>query len=345
MVRRTSRLKAAVVGFAAAICVFAVLFWLIDVDRFLQALGRTRLSVVGVMLVIAFGWLTAWSLSLRTVLGVLDVKPSVPKAFFVFAGALFSNNVTPFGQAGGEPVAAVFIAQMSDIDYETGLASIASVDAIHLVPSISFALLGLAYYAIFVTLGQYLVLAAIIVTALAVIVPVFVYLGWLYRYRLEHRVIEALTPLLRRGVRIIPRVSAPEPQTIETYVSNFFSSIERVATDRRGVVTALAFSALGWLLQMAMLWLSFFALGQRIPLPVVLLVIPIGNVASIAPFPGGLSGIESVFIVLLGSLTSVNLAVITAAVVVYRTLVYGVPTLIGGGTIAMVSIRASSHGS
>jgi uncharacterized protein (TIRG00374 family) len=342
MVSIDSRLKAAVVGFIAAIGVFAALFLLIDIDMFFQSLGRADPVVIGIMIVIAFGWLAAWSLALRTVLGVLDVELTVARSFIAYASALFSNNITPFGQAGGEPVAAVFISRISSANYDTGLASIASVDAINFVPSITYALLGLAYYATFLTLGKNLVLAAIVVVALAIIIPVLLYLGWEYRYRIERRAIDVLTPLLGRIGELVPRLSPPEPELIEEYVENFFASIERITTDRRAVSTSIAFSALGWFLQIVLLWLSFIAIGYHIPLTVPLLVIPIGNVASIAPLPGGLGAIESVFIVLIAALTGIDPAVATAGVALYRGLVYGLPTLVGGGTIALLSTRASA---
>jgi uncharacterized protein (TIRG00374 family) len=344
MVGRNSTVRVAVVGFIAAIGVFAVLFWFIDVNRFLQALRQANPIILGVMVVIALGWLTAWSLSLRTVLGVLETELPVTRSIMTFASVLFAYNVTPLGQFGGEPVAAAFVSRISDADYETGLASVTSLDAINFIPSITLALLGLAYYAIFTTLGQYLVIAVIVVVALAIVVPVLLYLGWQYRYQLERRSIDVLTPLLRRTGRIIPRVSVPDPESIEQYVENFFTSLERITSDRRGISIALSFSALGWLLQMVLLWVSFIALDHYISFTVVLLVIPIGNIAGIAPLPGGLGAIETIYIVLLSALTPVNIAVITAAVVIHRVLAYGLPTIIGGGTIALFSVHISTSG-
>lgn len=333
-------LNATVAGFVGALCVFALLFWGIDGERFIAALGRVRLDILGAILLVAVCWLTAWSLSLRTVLGVLGVKLSVWKSFLLYASALFANNVTPFGQAGGEPVAAVFISRLSATDYETSLASIASVDAIHLAPSITFALLGLSYYAIFVTVGQYLRLAAIVVVTLAIVVPVLLFLAWRYRYTIERRTIESLTPLFQRVGRIVPRLTPPSAEAIERRIESFFTVLERIATDRRGVLIALFFSALGWLVQMCILWLAFVALGQQIPFFVVLFTVPVANIASIVPFPGGLGAIETVFVVLLVSATPVATAVVAAAVLIHRTIIYTLPVVIGGSTAVLVSTRS-----
>lgn len=328
------------IGFVGACVVFAALFWLIDVERFLTALGHARHNIIGAVVLVGFVWLVSWSLAFRTVLTVLGVKISVVRSLFVFASALFMNNITPFGQAGGEPVAAAVISQLTDIEYERGLASIASVDAIHFGPSIAFALFGLAYYATFATLGQYLIIATVIVVALAITVPGLLYLAWRYRYTLERRSIGALTPLIRRVGQLIPRISSPSPEAIERRVEGFFATIERIATNRRGVMVALAFSAFGWLVQILMLWSSFIALDKTIPLSLIFLIIPVANIASIVPLPGGLGGIEAVFIGLLVSTTDVNIAIITAAVTIYRTIVYGLPILVGGGTVVLVSTHA-----
>lgn len=344
MAGRSSTTRVAVVGFIAALCVFAIIFWLIDINRFLRALRQADPALLGVMLAIAFCWLTAWSLSLRTILHVLEAELSVIQSLLSYSSVLFAYNVTPLGQFGGEPVAAAFVSKISEVKYETGLASVTSLDAINFVPSITLALFGLAYYATFATLGQYLVIAVMVVGTLAIVVPVLLYLAWEFRYALERRAIDVLIPVLRRAGRIIPRVSPPDQESIEQYVENFFSALERVTTDRRGIIIALAFSGLGWLLQMILLWLSFISLGHHIPFPVALLVIPIGNIAAIAPLPGGLGAIEAIYIALISALTPVNIAVVTAAVVVYRAMAYGLPTVVGGGTVALASANTSSFG-
>jgi uncharacterized protein (TIRG00374 family) len=342
MVGLTSRVRMAVVGVAGTIGMFAILFWLIDINRFLQELRQAAPIVIGIMVVGACGWLTAWSLSLRTVIDVLGAKLPVWRSVLAYASALCSNNITPFGQAGGEPVAAVFISRMSSVEYETALASIASVDAIHFAPSITFALLGLAYYALFATLGHYLVIAVIVVIALAIIVPGLLVLAWEYRYRLEQRAIDSLAPLLYRIGRHLPRIAAPTPDAIAQYIGDFFASLERVTTDQRRIAIALGFSAVGWFVQIILLWLAFIAIGHRIPLSVVFLVIPIGNIASIAPVPGGLGAVESVFVVLITSMTGLPSAVVAAAVIIYRGIVYGLPIIVGGSVIAVISARVSA---
>jgi uncharacterized protein (TIRG00374 family) len=340
------RIRATALGFVGAIAVFAVLVWVAGVEDLLVTLGSADRRLVALVFLATLCWLVAWGFSLRTVLGVLGVPLSVSQAFLVFAGAMFANNVTPFGQAGGEPITALFLSRVTDAEYETGLAAIASVDTLNFVPSITLAVVGVGYYATEVTLGanRRLGLALGAVTTLAVGVPVLGYLGWRRRYRIERGLVGVLTPLVRRMASRLPRIPVPTVDGIERRIEGFFGAIERVADHPRHLGLALALSSVGWLFQMLGLWLAFQAVGTPIPLSVALFVVPIGAVAGVTPLPGGAGGIESVLVVLLvaAPLPGVTESVAVAAVVVFRGMVYWTPTLLGGAVAGVVGLRSRS---
>jgi uncharacterized protein (TIRG00374 family) len=338
------RLRATILGFVGALAVFAALFAFAGVDDILAQLAGADLRLVTLVFLATLGWLAAWGFSLRTVLNVLGVPLSVPQAFFVFTGAMFSNNVTPFGQAGGEPITALLISRVADTEYETGLAAIASVDTLNFVPSITIAVVGVGYYVTETTLGttRRLEFALAAVAVLAVGVPALGYLAWQRRYRLESRVVGTLTPVVRRIARRLPRVPVPTVGGLEHRINGFFRAIERVATNPRGLALALALSATGWFFQMLGLWLAFRAIGTPIPLSVALFVVPIGAIAGVTPLPGGAGGIESVLVVLLvaAPLPTVTEPVALAAVVVFRGMVYWTPTVLGGAVTGVVGFRS-----
>jgi len=337
------RIRATILGFAGALAVFAVLFWIAGVDDLLSTLVAADGRLAALVLLVTLGWLAAWAISLRVVLGVLGVPLSVPQAFFVFTGAMFANNVTPFGQAGGEPITALLISRVADTEYEKGLAAIASVDTLNFVPSITIAVVGVGYFVTEVAFGanRRLELALAAVAVLAVGVPTLVYLGWRRRYRLESRVVALLIPVVRRIAARLPRVPVPTADGIQRRIEGFFGAIERVATNPRGLALALALSTVGWLLQMVGLWLAFRAIGTPIPLSVALFVVPIGAIAGVTPLPGGAGGIESVLVALLvaAPLPGVTESVALAAVVVFRGAVYWTPTVLGGLVTGVVGIR------
>ena len=336
---------ATVAGFAGALAVLAVLVWVVGVDRTVAALLSADTGAVALVVGIAALWLVAWGLALWAVLGTLGTPVAPLTAVLVYAAAVFSNNVTPFGQAGGEPLSALLISTAADSEYETGLAAIASVDTAHFVPSIGYAIVGFTFVAAgAVRLGRNLTFAAVAVAVLAVGLPVAAYLGWRYRYELEAAVVRLLTPLLRSLGRLIPRRSPPTTALIERRIESFFESLERIATDRGTLLQTLGLSALGWACLVASLWTSLYAVGHTVPVATALLVVPVGSIASVAPLPGGSGAIETVLVTLLVSTTPVPAAAATSAVLIHRGATYLLPTLVGAGVASALGADRAAAG-
>jgi uncharacterized protein (TIRG00374 family) len=334
---REGNLRASLIGFVGALCVLAGLLWLVGIDDTLAALSRADPTIVLVVVVVAICWLAAWGLSLRTVLGVLGAPITVPAAALVYAAATFANNVTPLGHAGGEPVSALFISQASESEYETGLAAIASVDALNFVPSIGLAIVGFGYFATTITFGRQLEYAAVAVGGFALALPIVAYFGWRNRYRLERRAVDTLTPIIQRIGGWVPRRSPPERGAVERRIEDFFTAVERIATNPRGLLLALAFSALGWVGLATSLWLSLFSLGYTVSLAVVLVAIPAAAMAGITPLPGGLGAVDAVLVALIVAVTGIPEAAVFAAVAIHRGATYWLPTVAGGGTAAVLT--------
>lgn len=328
------------VGFLAALTVLALLVWFIGVGRVIDALADADRSVLPAILLAAVVWLSAWGLALWSVLKAIGTPISAPKAIFVFSAAIFANNVTPFGQAGGEPVSAMLIASVADSEYESGLAAIASVDTLHFIPSITFTVVGFVYViAGAAQLTRNVVVAAGGAVTLVAVILTLAVVGWHNQNRVESVLVSVVTPLLALVNRIIPGRSPPTGVDVERRIDGFFISVGRVAQDRRTLVTAMGFSALGWLALSTSLWLSLYALGHAVPFAVTLFVVPVGSIAGATPLPGGLGGLETAFIALLIPTAGVSASVATAAVLVHRGATYWLPTLFGGGAATVIGTR------
>jgi uncharacterized protein (TIRG00374 family) len=91
-----------------------------------------------------------------------------------------------------------------------------------------------------------------------------------------------------------------------------------------------------WLWDNAVLWAAFHAFGQSPPLTVVLMGYLIGQLGGLLPLPGGLGGIDAG---LIGTLIvyGTPAAVTTAAVVVYRVILFWLPLTVGA--VAFISLR------
>jgi len=326
--------RATAAGFAGALLVLAALAWLVGVEDLLAALAAARPPAVAAVLAAAALWLTAWAFALRTLLRGVDAPISRASAVAVYAGALFANNVTPFGQAGGEPVSALLVSEAAGTEYETALAVIASADSLNFVPSTALALVGVTYYSVAAASGQRLQYATAAVVAMAVALPVGGYLAWTNRDRLERGADRVLTPLARAVGRHVPRLEAPTRGAVADRIDGFFRTIEAVAADRRTVALALGFSTLGWVAQALALWLALQAVSATVPAAAVLVAVPVGAIAGVTPLPGGLGGVEATLVALLVPLAGVAAATAAAAVVLHRGAIYWLPTLIGGGVAA-----------
>jgi glycosyltransferase 2 family protein len=330
------------VGFFGTLVILSGILYLVGIEDLLQELSRADTGLVALVGAITVGWLVAWALGLRAVLAVLGVRLSVVRSFLVLNGAMFSNNVTPFGQAGGEPFAALLISKVAEMEYERGLAAIASVDAINFLPSVTLALVGAAYFATKITFSQRLRAATGLIVGLAVVVPLLIYLGWLNQDAIERRLESVLTPVIQRLTKVLSGVSPPDESNIKSRIEGFFVAIERIATNRRGMVFTLTAATLGWVFQMIALWVAFWAIGTPIPFSVMLFVVPMGALASITPLPGGAGGIETALVAILANLPSITVGLETAlaAVVIFRGFVYWIPILIGGLVVSWVGVDA-----
>jgi uncharacterized protein (TIRG00374 family) len=329
-----------IVGFLAALVVLAILVWLAGVEETVSSLRSADLGIVFGVVGLAVVWLSAWGMSLHTVLDALDAPISVTQAILVFTAAMFSNNITPFGQAGGEPVSALLISEAADSEYETGLAAIATVDTLHFVPSIGIAVVGLASLVLrAVPFGRQLYVAVASIAVLVVAFVVGVVLVYRYRYQIESLVARIITPVVRALFRVIPGKSPPEPADIEHRIDGFFSAIDRIAADRRAVVLASAYSAIGWLTLSVALWVSVLALGVEVPLAAALVATPVGSIAGFTPLPGGSGAIEGAFAALLVSIGGISQGVAVAAVFIHRIATYWLPTFVGGGVAAVLGTK------
>jgi len=329
-------------GFAGGVALMIGLLWVVEGARVGAILTQADPLLFGVAVGFALLWLVAWGLMLRTVLGAVDIRVTVTTSFLVHVTAVFANNVTPFAQAGGEPVTALLVSRLSDTRYETSLAGIASMDVLNAVSSMGLMLLGIGVYATSFTLGSGLYVAVGSTLTIAITTVVVFALLWRHHGAVTVRVAATVATALdwfRWGPLASLSVSEAD---VADRMRGFFGSLERIVSDRRGVAVALSLSTAGWVLQAVALVTAFAALGHALPLDVALFVIPLSNLAGATPLPGGLGGIEAALVALLAPMTGINAAVVTAAVLLFRVSVYWIPVALGGTSATAYGVRALS---
>jgi uncharacterized protein (TIRG00374 family) len=330
--------RALILGFSGAVVLLVGLFVLVGAGAVVDVLVTAEGEFVAATLLLALAWLVAWGLMLRAALGALDIEITLWLSFFIYNGVVFANNVTPFGQAGGEPIAALLVSKVTNSRYESSLAGVASVDLCNVVASLTLVFLGVSYQATTATIAQRVETAVGSAVFLIGAVTVLLFVLWRYRDRLAQRVPGVVSPPL---VRAVPRLSSvPNFESALTdRLEGLIESFELLTTDHRTLSLVLSLSVLGWVFQAAALMTAFAAFGQTIPVAVALFTIPLANLAGAAPLPGGLGGIEAAFVALLVPTTGVPAATITAAVLLFRGAIYWLPVVIGGVTTAALGVR------
>jgi len=332
-------LLATAAGLASAALVFALMFYIVDAREVLAAARRgdpvLLAAVAGTILL----WNASWGLALWNVLRALDIPVPVHTAVVVNAAGAFANHVTPFGQAGGEPVTAWLLSRTADTDYEVGLASITSLDAINVVPSLTFAAVGSLYYVAAETGGP-LGLLPLAVVGVAVAVPLVAAVVWRFREPLRTRLAGVGVAALGRVVGVIPRVTLPSADDLTARVNGFADALGRVAVSRERLAAAVGCSALGWAFQALGLWVTFLALDSSVPIYVPFFVLPLGKVGSVFPTPGGLGGTEAINVTLLALLTTVSAPTIAAVVTIHSVGGYLLTTTVGAAATSALGVHS-----
>lgn len=316
-------------SFALTTVAFAVIVAVVGVQRFLDALGNFSLvAVVAVIGVSLLGTLSR-ALSFHVTanrLGIpLDVRQSVP----LYITVVFSNNITPFAQAGGQPIAATFIRRVSNQSYSRCLASLSALDVLDFLVSIIVFTLGGLYFLL--RPGE----VPELLESLAGVFSVFVagsFLGgavvWRFRTSVSRLAGQVLSQLLS-ALSFLPLIPNPTVEDLEEGVSQFFESLSTMADNPIAFTTGLALMLTSSLVNSFALFVALAGIGAPIPYGLILVAGPIAGLAAILPLPGGVGGTESVSIAILTSLSAVAVPAVTAGVIITSGVGYWIPVLLG----------------
>src|SRR4051812_13234240 len=156
-----------------------------------------------------------------------------------------------------------------------------------------------------------------------------------------------LATLTIAAVVLVPRLlgTGPDPATYEGRTRGAVAAArnalvtgatEAVRIIRSGNWMAIAGSIGYYAWDNAVLWATFKAVGESVPLSVVVLGSLIGQLGGLLPLPGGLGGGDGG---LIGTLVvfGAPAAATTTAVLAYRVILFWLPLIAGG--IAFVSLR------
>ena len=330
-------LRTVLVGVLAALVVLALLAALVGVDDVAETLADADAGAVLGALAATATWLFAWGLSLRVSLGTLGVPVTRRRSVLVYASAAFLNNVTPFGQVGGEALSAAVVSRSTDAEYETGLSAVTAVDVVNLVPTPLLAAAGLLWLVVDGAWSPAVRIAVSAVLGVTLAVGLGATLVWRFRADVGRSVVRGTVGVVAAANGVTGRVLPVDLPRFAARVESYVRGLGRVLDDRRRLRRCLALSAVGWGALVGAFWCSLVAVGRPIPLALAAFVLPAGMVAIAVPLPGGVGGVEAALVGLLVGIGGVPLTAATAGVVVYRGATYWAPLVVGGVVTAVLT--------
>jgi uncharacterized protein (TIRG00374 family) len=156
----------------------------------------------------------------------------------------------------------------------------------------------------------------------------------------------ALSALTIAAVVVIGRLGrGPQPGSLDGRLRRWAAAVRNVVVNgageavrimRSGNVMVIAGAVGYYVWDNAVLWATFHAVGQPVPLTVVLMGYLIGQLGGLLPLPGGLGGIDGG---LIGTLVvfGAPAAATATAVLAYRVILFWLPLV--GGAIAFAALR------
>lgn len=284
------------------------------------------LGLLGIVLA-----LVCWSEATRRLFVAAGVDLSPRRGFITYGTGAFGKQVLPMGNAGGPAVVSYAYDRETDLGYSRVFAIVVIAELLSLTASILLAAVGISLLVYQGAPTETIRWIGVGVAAVTVTMAAGSLVVWYRRAGVTtllgavaaylHPVVDSVHPGLATRV---------EPQRIGSGLERYFATVDDVLANRDAVLVAVALSLLGWILFVVPLYTSGLAVGVRIPIALVLFLVPAAGLATAFPLPGGLGGVEIALVALLVALTGLDLAESGAIVVLYRLCSFWFFVLLGG---------------
>ena len=321
-----------VLGFLVAGVVIWLLVDFIGTAEVIAGLARADPRWLAVACLSTAVCLTAWGKAWQIVLGVAGIEESFSRLVVTYYAATFANYVTPLGQAGGEPFIAYVLSRDTEASYQDSLASVVTADLLNLFPFVTFAGVGFAALLYRSSLPAAIEPLAGGLVVLSVGVPVLTALGWRFRDRLRRGIVRLSGPVVRR----VPLLTLAG---LRERIRETEAAFERIARDRRALVTALGFSYVGWVFFALPLYFAAQAVGADLSVLLVLFIVPASTLAGLVPSPGGSGAVEAALVVLIVAVTAIGGTNAAVIAILYRVASYVFALALGGAAALWVLRR------
>jgi uncharacterized protein (TIRG00374 family) len=268
--------------FGVSTAFVAALIHLSGTEKFINALSQAKLIFLVPAIILGASKFLVWSFTWYRVFQRTGINASYWESVKLQSAGAFLNNITPFGQAGGEPLMAYIVSSNKDASYEKALSSVLSSDILNMIPPFTFVFGGAVYILFFHSITNLVVQAVYMALIVLLFGGLFVYLLWFKAGKIEAftlKAAESISSKIGRGEKIVEK--------FEKRLQNFEKSIGKMGEDPVNLAKTVLVLHLGFVLEVASLALVFMSLGITPLLSYLYFILPVADVANTSPTPGG----------------------------------------------------------
>jgi len=326
-------MRRTLVGFVVGVLLLVAVASLLDLGAVAAVVVRADGELFVLALALGLAGVTTLGEALRRVRSAVGPEADADGGRFyaAFWSAHFLRLLVPVGSSGAPAITAYMLYGAFDGEYEEELAVTTAAELLSYVASATLVLTGLALALADGTTVRY---ADVLVAAGVGMLGVAVLLlgGLLFRPEAADR---AVYPAARAVDATLGRFStrvheAVARDAVERRLARFHDTARLLRASPRALAAGVALSLAAWVCLSLPLYVGGLALGERCPLALVLVAVPVSGFLYVLPVSGGLGGVEVVVATLLVAGAGVTVPVAAAATLLYRLATFWAPLAVGG---------------
>lgn len=247
--------------------------------------------------------LPIYALIWKHMLSLVEIQLSYAESLRLQLAGVFINNITPFGNIGGETVLTFIISRHLDVKPGKVFSALFTSGLINFAP-----------------------MATLILTGAVM---------------LDYWEIILLIPLVFLGIKAFSLINyRPElPSRIQSFTSDFQDSMSMIKGSKRKILVLLGITHTWILFDILSIALIGLAYGLNLFTLQILVIVPLARAANFVPTPGGSGPYEIALAGLLSTFTALNLGEGVLVAVTYRAITYYIGLLIGYIALNSLQIR------
>jgi len=281
--------------------ILGALIYFADIGNVYNTVKNGDLSLLTLALLVSNLPVLIYAFTWKEVFEISGIELSYINSLRVVFANIFVNNVTPFGNIGGEAAVTYIISNTTDYSPGKIFSSILMSSIINFAPLGSILILGL------LLTGQYTILIS-----LTIFLSIIVILR-------KH--------LIRK--KNLPNFFNRIPQRVLKFFKDFMGASSNLLEHKLKLIFLLGITHFAIIFDVISIVIIAEAYGGDIFSPLILLVVPLSRVANYFPTPGGSGSYEAMMIGLLTIIMNLEPIVAISTVITYRAVTYYIGLLLG----------------